>query len=47
MAMAKVINHEEIVVGSSVVALTPAVYDPGNGVSASFAMITAEGGDMR
>ena len=45
--MAKVINHEEIVVGSSVKALTPAVYDPGNGVSASFAMVTAEDGAMR
>lgn len=45
--MAKVIGQEEIVVGSSVAALTPAIYDPGNGIAASFAMITAEGGDMR
>ena len=45
--MAKVINHEEIVVSSVAVALTPAIYDPANGVSASFAMVTAEGGAMR
>ncbi len=45
--MAKVINHEEIVVSGAAVALTPAIYNPGTGVSASFAMVTAEGGAMR
>jgi hypothetical protein len=45
--MAKVINHEEIVVSSVAVALTPAIYNPESGVSASFAMVTAEGGSMR
>jgi hypothetical protein len=47
MAMGKVMNHEEIVVGAVVKTLSSAVYNPVGGQSASFAMITAEGGDMR
>lgn len=45
--MGKVMNHEEIVVEDIVKALTPAVYNPVGGQSASFAMVCAEGGAMR
>ena len=45
--MGKVMNHEEIVVEDIVKALSPAVYNPVGGQSASFAMICAEGGAMR
>jgi hypothetical protein len=45
--MGRVINHEEIVVDDVVKSLTPAVYDPGTGTPASFAIIHAEGGQMR
>jgi hypothetical protein len=47
MAMGKVMNHEEIVVEDIVKTLSPTVYNPVGGLSASFAMICAEGGDMR
>ena len=45
--MGKVMNHEEIVVEDIVKALSPAIYNPAGGQSASFAMVCAEGGDMR
>lgn len=45
--MGKVINHEEIVVDDVVKSLTPAIYDPGTGIPASFAIIHAESGQMR
>ena len=45
--MSKVIAHEELAVGYSPVALTPSVYNPAIGPSATFAMIHAEGGAMR
>ena len=45
--MGKVINHEEIIVEDIVKGLNPVVYNPGNGESASFALIHAEGGPMR
>jgi hypothetical protein len=45
--MSKVIAHEELAVGYSSVSLTPSVYNPVTGPSATFAMIHAEGGAMR
>ena len=45
--MSKVIAHEELAVGYSPVLLTPSVYNPVTGPSATFAMIHAEGGAMR
>ncbi|MDD5422052.1 MAG: hypothetical protein PHT32_01330, partial [Candidatus Omnitrophica bacterium] len=45
--MSKVIAHEELAVGYSPVSLTPSVYNPVTGPSATFAMIHAEGGAMR
>ena len=45
--MGKVMNHEEIVVEDVAKSLSPAVYNPVGGQSASFAMICAEGGAMR
>jgi hypothetical protein len=45
--MGKVINHEEIIVDDFAKSLTPSIYDPGSGVPASFALIHAEGGQMR
>jgi len=45
--MSKVIAHEELTVGYSPVSLTPSVYNPATGPSATFAMINAEGGAMR
>ncbi|MDP2942925.1 MAG: hypothetical protein Q8O36_05425 [Candidatus Omnitrophota bacterium] len=45
--MSKVIAHEELMVDYAVVALTPSVYNPAVGPSASFAKIQAEDGPMR
>lgn len=45
--MGKVISHEEIIVEDIVKSLDPAIYNPENGESASFALIHAEGGPMR
>ncbi len=45
--MGKVMNHEEMVVEDIVKALSPAIYNPAGSQSASFAMVCAEGGDMR
>jgi hypothetical protein len=45
--MPKVIAHEELTVDWSVVSLTPSVYSPAGGPSASFAKIQAEEGPMR
>jgi len=45
--MGKVINHEEIIVDDVARSLTPSIYDSGSGVPASFALIHAEGGQMR
>ena len=45
--MSKVIAHEELTVDYAVVALTPSVYNPPTGPSASFAKVQAEGGPMR
>jgi hypothetical protein len=45
--MAKVIAQEEILVDSEVKKLTPAIYNPASGPSASYAIIHAEGGAMR
>ena len=45
--MSKVLAHEEIVVDGGVKQLTPSVYNPPDGSSAVYAIIHAEGGDMR
>ena len=45
--MSKVIAHEELMVDYAVVALTPSMYNPAGGPSASFAKIQAEDGPMR
>ncbi|MDD5681595.1 MAG: hypothetical protein PHI59_10205 [Candidatus Omnitrophica bacterium] len=45
--MSKVIAHEELTVDYAVVTLTPSVYNPAVGPSASFAKIQAEDGPMR
>jgi len=45
--MSKVLAHEEIVVDGGVKQLTPAVYNPPDGASAVYAIIHAEGGNMR
>ncbi|MDP3786757.1 MAG: hypothetical protein Q8R05_04305 [Candidatus Omnitrophota bacterium] len=45
--MSKVIVHEELAVDYTPVALTPSVYNPPSGPSATFAIIHAEGGAMR
>lgn len=45
--MSKVLAHEEIIVDGGVKQLTPSVYNPPNGASAVYAVIHAEGGNMR
>lgn len=45
--MSKVFAHEELTVDYAVVSLTPSVYNPAGGPSASFAKVQAEGGPMR
>jgi len=45
--MSKVLAHEEIVVDGGVKQLTPSAYNPPDGPSAVYAIIHAEGGDMR
>jgi len=45
--MSKVFAHEELTVDYAVVMLTPSVYNPPAGPSASFAKIQAENGPMR
>lgn len=45
--MSKVLAHEEIIVDGGVQQLSPSVYSPPDGASAVYAVIHAEGGDMR
>lgn len=45
--MSKVLAHEEIIVDGGVKQLTPSVYNPPEGASANYAIIHAEGGNMR
>ena len=45
--MAKVLAHETITVSSVVKGLSPTIYDPPEGIPASYAIIHAENGPMR
>lgn len=45
--MSKVLAHEEITVDAEVKSLTASIYAPESGTPAGYAIIHAEGGDMR
>ena len=45
--MSKVLAHEEITVDAEVKSLTASIYAPESGTPAAYAIIHAEGGDMR